>query len=223
MRILAFAASLRQQSYNRQLIEVAAEMARSHGAEVDLAGFREFEMPLYDADLHERQGIPPGATALARRLNDAEAFMIATPEYNYSIPGVLKNAIDWVSRLRPMPWRCKSGYLMSASPSVVGGIRGLWQTRIPLEGCGSLLFPDMFALPVAHEAFTEDGRLRDQLQAERLNRELLGFVRLAEAVAPICARAVSPEGRRRQKEIEAAIENETELQAEPPTRAAQAE
>jgi chromate reductase, NAD(P)H dehydrogenase (quinone) len=215
MRILAFAASMRQQSLNRRLIELAAETARSHGAEVDLARFGEFDMPLYNADLHDRQGIPPGAIHLARRLEQAEAFMIAAPEYNYSIAGVLKNAIDWVSRIRPMPWRGKSGYLMSASPSLAGGVRGLWQTRIPLEGCGSLLFPDMFALAAAHEAFTEDGRLRDGLQAERLNRELLGFVRLAEAVAPICARPPSPEARKRKEEIEAALEDETELQGGP--------
>lgn len=215
MRIFAFAASLRAQSLNAKLVGLASELARSHGAEVDLAHFRELDMPLFDGDLHEDQGLPAGAVELARRLGAAEAFMIAAPEYNYSISGVLKNAIDWVSRVRPMPWRGKSGYLMSASPSAVGGIRGLWQTRIPLEGCGSLIFPDMFALPRAHEAFTPDGQLRDQRLAERLNREVLGFVRLAEAVAPICARPASSEARARQKEIVVALENETELQAEP--------
>jgi chromate reductase len=215
MRVLAFAASLREQSWNRKLIALAAERAAAHGAEVDLAQFRAFDMPLYDGDLHEREGFPPGARDLARRLEQADAFMIAAPEYNYSIAGPLKNAIDWVSRVRPMPWRGKSGYLMSASPSLAGGIRGLWQTRIPLEGCGALVFPDMFALASAHEAFTPEGRLRDQLQAERFNREILGFVRLAEAVAPICGRPVSAEGRQRQKEIDVALEQETELQAAP--------
>ena len=213
--ILAFAASVREQSWNRRLIHLAAEVARSHGAEVDLADFREFDMPLYDGDLHEREGLPAGVQALARRLEEADAFIIATPEYNYSIAGPLKNAIDWVSRVRPMPWRGKSGYLMSASPSPIGGIRGLWHTRVPLEGCGALIFPDMFALAHAHEAFTSEGRLRDQLLAERLNREMLGFVRLAEAVAPICGRPVPAEGRVRKGEIEAALEDETELQAAP--------
>ena len=70
-----------------------------------------------------------------------DAVMISSPEYNYSISGVLKNLIDWVSRARPMPWRGKSIYLMSAAPSPMGGIRGLWQTRIPLEGCGALRIP----------------------------------------------------------------------------------
>jgi chromate reductase len=212
VRILAFAASLREQSLNRKLIRLAAELAQARGAEVDLAEFREFDMLLYDGDLHERQGIPAGALEMARRLGEADAFMIAAPEYNYSIAGPLKNAIDWVSRVRPMPWRGKSGYLMSASPSQTGGIRGLWQTRIPLEGCGALIFPDMFALPTAHEAFTPDGKLRDELHGERFNREILGFVRLAEAVAPICGRPESAEGRERQKQIVLALESETELQ-----------
>lgn len=216
MNILAFAASLRAASLNRKLIALAAEAARSAGAQVDLAEFREFELPIYDGDLDARSGIPPGGVALKRRLEAADAVMIAAPEYNYSIAGPLKNAIDWVSRARPMPWRGKSVYLMSASPSPMGGIRGLWQTRIPLEGCGALVFPDMFALPHANEAFDESGRLREQSLAERLQREVLGFVRLAESVAPVCGSMVSAEARKRREEIAKALEIESELQ--PPAR-----
>ena len=194
----------------------AAELARAAGADVDLADFREFELPLYDGDVDASSGLPPGGAELKRRLDRAHAVMIATPEYNYSIPGPLKNAIDWVSRARPMPWRGKSVYLMSASPSPIGGIRGLWQTRIPLEGCGALVFPDMFALPYANEAFDDAGRLRDRAIAERLEREVVGFVRLAEAVTPVCATAAAPEARRRQEQIVRALEDESNLQ--PPSR-----
>jgi hypothetical protein len=98
----------------------------------------------------------------------------------------------------------------------MGGIRGLWQTRIPLEGCGALVFPDMFALPHANEAFDDAGRLRDPALAERLQREVVGFVRLAEAVAPVCVRAAAPAVRQRQAEIVKALESESDLQ--PPTR-----
>jgi chromate reductase, NAD(P)H dehydrogenase (quinone) len=216
MRILAFAASLRRASLNRKLIALAAEVARSAGAEVDLADFREFELPIYDGDLDASAGLPPGGIELRRRLDQAAAVMIATPEYNYSIAGPLKNAIDWVSRSRPMPWRGKSIYLMAASPSPMGGIRGLWQTRIPLEGCGALVFPDMFALPHANAAFDEAGRLRDAATAERLQREVVGFVRLAEAVTPVCAAGKPPREAKRQQEIVKALESETELQ--PPAR-----
>jgi NAD(P)H-dependent FMN reductase len=141
----------------------------------------------------------------------ADAIIIATPEYNYSISGALKNAFDWVSRDRPMPWRGKSVYLMSASPSPMGGIRGLWQTRIPFEGCGALVFPDMFMLAHAHEAFDENGRLRDQETMARLEREIAGFVRLAEAVSEICGDGAKARDRR--DKIAAALEEQTAIQS----------
>jgi len=216
MNVLAFAASLRRASLNRKLVALGAELARSAGATVDLAEFREFEMPIYDGDLDAASGLPPGAAALKARLAHADAVMIAAPEYNYSIAGPLKNAIDWVSRARPMPWRGKSVYLMSASPSPMGGIRGLWQCRIPLEGCGALVFPDMFALPHADEAFDASGRLRDAALAARLGRDVIGFVRLAEAVTPVCGKTVPPAEKQRQEEIARALETESELQ--PPSR-----
>jgi chromate reductase len=212
MKLLAFAASLREHSLNRKLISLAADIARSERVEVDLVDFRDFEMPLYNGDLNERIGLPPGALEFKRRLEDADAVMIAAPEYNYSISGVLKNLIDWVSRARPMPWRGKSIYLMSTAPSPMGGIRGLWQTRIPLEGCGALVFPDMFALPHGSTAFDDAGKLRDSALAERLTREVIGFLRLAEAIVPICGKPSSVKARKRQEEIANALEDETELQ-----------
>lgn len=216
MNVLAFAASLRRTSLNRKLIALAAEVARSAGAQVDLAEFREFELPIYDGDLDASDGLPPGGVELKRRIEQADAIMISAPEYNYSVAGPLKNAIDWVSRARPMPWRGRSIYLMSASPSAMGGIRGLWQTRIPLEGCGALVFPDMFALPHAGEAFDDSGKLRDAALAERLRREVVGFVRLAEAVVPVCTETATPAAKKRQEEIVKALETESELQ--PPAR-----
>lgn len=212
MRILAFAASRRFGSLNRRLLEHAAEIASATDADVDLAEMREFDMPLYDGDVNAAAGLPEGARSLRRRLDAADAAMIAVPEYNYSIPGILKNAIDWVSRARPMPWRGKSIYLMSASPSAVGGIRGLWQTRVPLEGCGALVFPDMFALAHAEHAFDGVGRLRDPLMAARLRREVIGFVHLARAVAPVFAACAIAEERARQQAIVDALEDESEIQ-----------
>lgn len=211
MKILAFAASLREGSLNRRLVEVAATYAREAGAEVEVVPFRDFAMPLYDGDLEKASGLPPGAVALKERIEGVSALIIATPEYNYSISGVLKNTIDWVSRARPMPWRGRSVYLMAASPSPMGGIRGLWQARIPLEGCGALVFPDMFALAHADAAFAEDGGLKDPAMAARLRKEMVGFVRLAEAVAPVCCAGAAP--RPHAQQIAAALEAETELQA----------
>ncbi len=176
MRILAFAASLRENSLNKTLLGEAVEIAREEGVEVDVADFREFTMPLYDGDLQERSGLPEGALELIRRVEAADGIMIASPEYNYSVPGTLKNAIDWISRARPVPLRGKHGLLLSASISLVGGIRGLWHLRVPLEGLGTMLHPDMFALATAHQAFDEEGHLKDPALRERLVSLIRGYV-----------------------------------------------
>lgn len=187
MRILAFAASLRAASFNRRLIAVAADMAREAGAEIDLADFREFDMPLYDGDLQEAEGLPAGALELVRRIEAADGIMISSPEYNFSIPGTLKNAIDWVSRARPQPLRGRTGMIMAASTGVIGGIRGLWQLRIPLEGLGVMLSPDMFALASAASAFDPGGGLLEETTRRRLQTMVRGYVEMGErlAVAPL--------------------------------------
>jgi NAD(P)H-dependent FMN reductase len=215
MRILAFAASLRSASLNGKLIGLAARLAALEGAEVDLARFHEFDMPLYDGDEDSAHGMPEGARNLKSRIESAAGLMIAVPEYNYSIPGALKNAIDWVSRARPMPWRGRAVYLLSTAPSPMGGIRGLWQTRIPLEGCGAIVFPDMFALPHGNTAFDDRGGLRDAASFERLVREIRGFVRFAEALEPLCCAPPDGDAKRRAQEIAAALESESEVQPQP--------
>jgi NAD(P)H-dependent FMN reductase len=212
MRVFAMAASRRAASLNHRLIQLAAKLAVRDGAQVDLARFEEFDMPMYDGDLDARSSLPEGARKLKDRIEAAAALMFAVPEYNYSIPGPFKNAIDWVSRGRPMPWRGRSVYLLSVAPSPMGGIRGLWQTRIPLEGCGSIVFPDMFALPHGNTAFDDHGGLRDAALFERLVREVRGFVRFAEALEPLCC-APPEDAKERAREIAAALEHESELQS----------
>ena len=182
LRLLAFAASLRQASLNRRLVRVAAEIARAAGAAVDLADFGEFDMPLFNADLLEREGLPAGARELQHRVEAVDGLIIASPEYNFSLPGTLKNAIDWVSRPRPVPLRGKSAFLLAASNGQVGGIRGLWQLRIPLEGLGVFVHPDMFTLPNGGGAFAEDGTLKEAPVRERLERLVAGYLRMAEAL-----------------------------------------
>jgi len=150
---------------------------------VDLAEFREFDMPLFDADLHLRDGVPAGALELGARIAAADGLLLASPEYNYSLPGNLKNAIDWVSRIRPMPLRGRSCLLLAASNGQFGGIRGLWQLRIPLEGLGVVVNPDMYALPWAEKAFAEDGRLVEVERQARLEAMLEGYLSLAGRLA----------------------------------------
>jgi chromate reductase, NAD(P)H dehydrogenase (quinone) len=135
MRILAFAASVRTGSLNRKLIRLAVELARNEGAEIDLAEFREFEMPLYDGDLEASSSLPPGALELKQRVERAEALMISTPEYNYSLPETLK-ARSAESRV----------------PAPAGAARGLWQTRIPLERCGAPSSPALVRSLLIHRS-----------------------------------------------------------------------
>ena len=107
--------------------------------------------------------------------------MIVSPEYNASMPGVLKNAIDWASRFRPQPFNGRQALLMSASPSMVGGNRGLWALRVPLEHLGARVYPDMFSLSQAHQAIGADGRITDATLQSRFESTIECFLDLVEA------------------------------------------
>src|SRR5439155_17973192 len=129
--------------FNTKLARLAARHAEQHGVTVDFASMRDFDVPSYDGDAETRGGVPAGAQELNRRLTANDAFVIASPEYNASMPGLLKNAIDWTSRFSPQPFNEKHGLLLSASPSMVGGNRGLWGLRVPFEHLGARVYPDI--------------------------------------------------------------------------------
>ncbi|NUT32861.1 MAG: NAD(P)H-dependent oxidoreductase [Hamadaea sp.] len=179
LRVLVLGASLRPGSYNVTLAALAADLLRESGVAVDLAEFRDFQVPGYDADAEGEQGVPAGAARFAERLADADAFVIASPEYNASMPGTLKNLIDWTSRLKPHPFWGHHGLLLSASPRLTGGNRGLWALRVPLEHLGARMFPEMVSVAQADEAFTHDGLLRDDKQARKLRKTIESFVDFA--------------------------------------------
>ncbi|MEU0836444.1 NADPH-dependent FMN reductase [Streptomyces sp. NPDC056231] len=181
VRVLVFGAARRAGSTNAQLASLASGLVAEAGAEVDMASMRDFDMPLYDGDVEASEGLPAGALALCERIKRCDAFVISSPEYNGSVPGLLKNAIDWVSRVRPQPFKTRHALLLSASPSLIGGNRGLWALRIPLEHLGTRVYPDMFSLPRAHEGFTEDGRLAHPEAQERLTEIISGFMQLVQA------------------------------------------
>jgi NAD(P)H-dependent FMN reductase len=181
VRFLVFSASLRAASLNSQLAKLAANVIEQHGGTVDLAAMSDFDSPSYDQDTQDGEGFPPGAEEFHRRLGANDAFVIASPEYNASMPGVLKNAIDWVSRFRPQPFNERHGLLLSASPSMVGGNRGLWALRVPLEHLGARVFPDMFSLAQAHKMLDQDGRISRPQLTERFERTIVAFMDLVEA------------------------------------------
>jgi chromate reductase len=138
-------------------------------------------MPDYDQDVQDEEGFPAGADALRRALGANDAFVIVSPEYNASMPGSLKNAIDWLSRFSPQPFNERQCLLLSASPSMAGGNRGLWSLRVPLEHLGSRVYPDMFSLAQAHQAFDDDGNLIDRELHSRLDQTIIAFMDLVEA------------------------------------------
>ncbi len=179
--MLVFEASLRADSLNGRLASLAAAAVQENGGTVDRGHMADFDCPSYDGDREAEDGIPPNAAEFHRRLKEADAFIIAAPEYNASIPGVLKNAIDWVSRFRPQPWTRKHGLLMSASPSMMGGNRGLWALRVPLEHLGADIYPDMFSLARAHEMFGADGRIADAKLQKWFEGTVECFLKLVEA------------------------------------------
>ena len=181
VRLLVFGASLREGSMNDMLAALAAKVAEEKGASVERGTMSEFECPAYDTDVELSTGLPAGAQALRDKLIAVDGFMIASPEYNASMPGVLKNTIDWVSRFRPQPFNGKQGFLMAASPSMTGGKVGLWALRQPLEHLGARTYPDMFALAQAHRAFDDGGRIADAKLQSWFEMTIECFIDLVEA------------------------------------------
>jgi chromate reductase, NAD(P)H dehydrogenase (quinone) len=181
VRFLVFAATLRTRAWNQQLAELAAETIVANGGTVDYATMSEFDAPSYNADIQTTEGFPATAEEFRDRLTSSDAFVIASPEYNFSMPGMLKNSIDWVSRFSPQPFNERHGLLMSASPSMAGGNRGLWALRMPLEHLGARVYPDMFSLAKAHQAFDTSGRIDDGQLQDRFEHNIIGFMDLVEA------------------------------------------
>ena len=155
------------------LLSVAGEGARGAGAEVTQLVLRDLQLPLFDEDLEREQGLPEGARRLKAEMVAHDGFLIASPEYNSSISGALKNAIDWASRAAPgepglAAFRGKIAALMAASPGALGGLRGLITLRSILGNIGVLVLPTQVTVPRAHEAFDEAGGLKDEKQRAAL-------------------------------------------------------
>jgi chromate reductase len=171
-KILAFSGSTREASHNKKLTRIAAAGAADTGAAVTEVDLSDFPMPLYDADLLANDGMPDHAKAFKSLVMSHGGLLISTPEYNHGISGVLKNAIDWVSRPdegeAPMAaFKGKVAGIMSASPGIYGGSRGLWQLRAVLTGVRVLVLPEQLSLGGAAKAFDANGALQDpHLEAE---------------------------------------------------------
>lgn len=181
MRFLVFSASLRTDSLNTKLAKLAASVLEENNCIVDFASMQEFDCPSFNHDMELKGEVPNGAKEFKKRLEASNALVISSPEYNGSMPGHLKNMIDWVSRFRPQPFNERHALLMSASPSMAGGNRGLWSLRIPFEHLGTSVFPNMFSLATAHKGFDAAGNLVEATLAKRFYANVVAFMDLAEA------------------------------------------
>lgn len=172
VKILAFAGSTRRESFNKKLVRVAAEGARQAGAEVTILDLADFPLPLFDQDLEEAEGLPENARRLKALMAEHDGFLVSSPEYNSSISGVLKNAIDWASRReegeKPLvAFAGKAVALMSSSPGGLGGLRGLVHARAIFGNLGMLVLPQQKAVGGAFKAFAADGTMTDpKMQAD---------------------------------------------------------
>jgi chromate reductase len=187
LKVLAFAGSLRKDSYNKMLVQAAARCAREAGAEVTELDLADYPLPIFDEDLEARDGVHPIAMELKKIFREHDAFLVSSPEYNSSLSAALKNLIDWLSRpvAGEPPLACfkgKTAALFAASPGALGGLRGLVHLRSILGNIGVLLLADQLAVGKADRAFGADRSLADPRQARMVKAIVDELVRIASTL-----------------------------------------
>jgi len=189
-KILVFAGSIRSGSYNARLASCAARELVAAEADVTLISLVDFSMPLYDGNLETASGPPENAQKFKRLIGQHHGVFIASPEYNASITPVLKNTLDWVSRVRDPKEPPLAAYknrvfaLGAASNGTYGGMRSLIALRQVLElGCGALVIPEQVAVREAASAFDESDRLKDERAAGLLKAVVNRLVDMARGFA----------------------------------------
>jgi chromate reductase, NAD(P)H dehydrogenase (quinone) len=178
--VVAFAGSLRLPSFNRKLLALATRELTALGAQVDVVDLKTLALPVYDGDV-EAEAPPPAAAELKQRIARADAMLISTPEYNQSIPGGLKNAIDWASRQPNVPFKNKVAAIMGATQGNFGTVHSQAHLRHVLMQLGVWVMPSSVKLSRAQEAFTGEGELIDakkQAEIASLMKQLLHFATL---------------------------------------------
>ncbi|WP_348826759.1 NAD(P)H-dependent oxidoreductase [Halomonas sp. RT37] len=173
-RILVFAGSAREDSFNKRLAKLMAQRIDALGGQATFVDLRDFPMPIYDGDLEAGEGLPEHASRLKRMFMEHQGLAIASPEYNGFITPLLKNTIDWVSRpdgdLGALePYQNKVAAIVGASPGGLGGLRALPLLRQLLSNIGVTVLPDQLAVGGAGSAFHEDGSLADEGKAKALD------------------------------------------------------
>ncbi len=184
-KILAFAGSLRKDSFNKKLIKLAVKGAQEAGAEVMLIDLKDYPLPIYDQEIEDSQGLPENALKLKNLMFSHDGFLISCPEYNSSMSAVFKNVIDWTSRQATKDevyLSCfidKAVGLMSASPGQLGGLRGLVPVRAMFGNIFSHVIPQQKSISQADQAFDDKGNLKDakaQSDVMNIGKKLAQFI-----------------------------------------------
>ncbi|MES2200216.1 MAG: NAD(P)H-dependent oxidoreductase [Chlamydiota bacterium] len=184
-KILAFAGSLRKDSYNKKLVKIAVRGAEEAGAKVTYIDLRDYPLPVYDQEIEDSQGLPQNALTLKKMMSEHDGFLLACPEYNSSMSAAFKNVIDWTSRNASPSEVYLSCFidkvvtLMSASQGALGGIRGLVHVRSMFSNIFSIVLPKQKCIAAAGGAFDEPGNLKsasDQKDVMALGQNLAEFL-----------------------------------------------
>lgn len=189
-KILVFAGSIRTGSYNARLAALAAKQFALAGADVSHISLIDYPMPLYDADLEQKSGPPQNAVKLKQIMWLHQGIFLASPEYNASVTPLLKNTIDWISRVRgvreaPLAvFKTRVFALGAASDGPYGGMRSLMALRQVLElGCGALVIPEQVSVRGASQAFDEQDNLKDERTAGLLQATVHRLIEVARQLA----------------------------------------
>jgi NAD(P)H-dependent FMN reductase len=192
MRLLFFAGSTRDGSFNKKLAGLAHHIAEANGIEAVLVDLKDYPMPIYNGDLEAKEGPPERARAFKALLGEYRGVFIASPEYNSSVTPLLKNTLDWVTRVRAKGetglevFKTRVFAISGASPGYYGAMRSLLHLRQILEiGTGAMVIPQQIAVPRAMDAFEADGSLKDKAQQDLCKS-------VVEALAVAAARFVVP-------------------------------
>ena len=187
-RILVFAGSIRSGALSGKLAAAAAKEIALLDTEVTTISLVDYPLPIYDGDFEDAKGVPENATRLARLIIAHQGVFVSTPEYNHSLPPLLKNTLDWVSRIKhtgTMPYRHKVYAMGATSDGRFGGARVIIELRKVLAtSLGGLVIPSRIEVPMAQDAFDESGELIQEINAKMLKvvcRQLVDFAgRLAD-------------------------------------------
>jgi NAD(P)H-dependent FMN reductase len=184
LKILVIPGSLRTGSLNAKLAAVIAHEVAQAGAEVTRISLADFPLPIYDGDLQAKSGVPKNAVNLKRMMASHHGVMVVTPEYNSSVPALVKNTVDWVTRVqdlhevRGQVFRERPFAIAAASESRLGGARALAALRLILSACQATVIPSQLALSFAADAYDDMDRLKHPADAEALKalvRQLIEF------------------------------------------------